>query len=148
MKIRTTVNLSKDLLEKLESASFSQKMTKTALVSALLNYLMDKNTLHMTAWSGVKYQKRTRHVKWRRVHISPRCDEYEFFLDSRKVCKMSVSFLIAFAIENYLDILMKLMAGDKDNYRYHNYAMSPIIIDDIVCWLFCWGIPPGIIQNR
>lgn len=148
LKIRTTINIRNDLLERLETASISLKMPKTAVISALLKHLMEMNRLQITSWTGVKYQRRLTDVIWKKVHVSPRADEYEFFLDSRKVCKMSVSFLIAYAIENYLDILMKLIVGDTDNYRYHNYAMTPIIIDDIVCWLFCWGIPPGIIKNR
>lgn len=49
MKIRTTVNIRYDLLKKLESASITLNMSKTAIISALIKHLMDNNSMKITA---------------------------------------------------------------------------------------------------
>jgi hypothetical protein len=144
MKIRTTIHVQDKTLRLIESASAALKISKTAMVSILVKYMAERTKRPTAFWTGVRYQRRSDRNEWRRLHITPRGDEYEFFIDVRKVCKMSVSFLVTYAIENYLDDLIKLIPGKEDNYRYRNYAISHIIINDIVCWLFCWGIPPDI----
>jgi hypothetical protein len=81
------------------------------------------------------------------MHVTLRGDEYEFFIDQRKVLKLSVSFIFAYAVEHYLDELMQLMKYECDNYQYRNYAIMNIVLDNVSCWLLCWGIPHEIPIN-
>jgi hypothetical protein len=78
-----------------------------------------------------------------------RPDDYEYFLDLRKLCKMSVSLLLAYCVKKYLvkrHRAMKKTAllhiGDKNRYR--NYVVIRDIYRGVVIWKLFWGFPPGI----
>ncbi|OHD63030.1 MAG: hypothetical protein A2176_09420 [Spirochaetes bacterium RBG_13_51_14] len=74
-------------------------------------------------------------------------DEYEFFLDLRKVFKQSVSRLVAYAIDKYLDEITQKIRKGSDNYRFKNYAISRIIIEGVICWVLYWGVPRKLIAE-
>ena len=71
-----------------------------------------------------------------------RADEYEYFLDLRKILKMSVSLIVAYAVEKFLDMLMK--ENNTDNNRYRNYIIAREVIDNIICWKLIWGFPRNL----
>ena len=59
---------------------------------------------------------------------------------------MSVSFILAFAVENYLDEILELLTKKKnnkntDNYLYKNYVLTKNMVDRVVCWKSYWGLP-------
>jgi hypothetical protein len=66
----------------------------------------------------------------------------EYFLDLRKLMKMSVSLILAYAVEKFLDTIMS--RNNTDNNRYRNYLIIREIIDNITRWTFIWGFPPNI----
>lgn len=143
MKIETTINISREQLDKLSIAAERLKTSRTALISSLLNHHSRINRRCLELWKSVKYQERMDKSKWRRFHICVRGDEYEFFIDLRKVMKMSVSFLIAYAIDEYLDELFSSTDNSTDNYPYCNYMISKFELGNVICCVFCWGIPPS-----
>ncbi|MDM8001735.1 MAG: hypothetical protein QUS66_02330, partial [Bacteroidota bacterium] len=83
----------------------------------------------------------------RGLHITLKPDEYEFLLDMRKFFKQSISRLVAYAIDTYLDDVIAEINKGTDNYWYSNYALSRIIIDGVVCWILYWGIPEKLLTN-
>lgn len=143
MRIQTTINISMEKLDKLIIAAERLKTSRTAIISSLLNHHSRINRRSLEMWKSVKYQERMDKSKWRRCHISVRADEYEFFIDLRKVMKMSVSFLIAYAIDEYLDELFSPTDKSVDNYPYCNYMISKFEVGNVICCVFCWGIPPN-----
>jgi hypothetical protein len=145
MSVSTTINIHETLLNRLETAADILDTTKTHVISSLMRHTSRKARHLNKAWSRVRYQQRPAKSEWKRLHISPRVDEYEFFLDMRKVNKMSVSFIIAYAINHYLDELMLLINDDMDNYCYKNYAINQYVIDDVYCWVIYWGIPTKLL---
>ncbi len=63
-----------------------------------------------------RLQYRKRYQNWKRVHLYLYENEYEFVMDVRKVCKMSLAKVIAYCVENYLyDYLAAL--DSEDNTR-------------------------------
>ena len=142
--IDTTVNIWPDLFDALEDASRWAGVARREMISSLLNMVSRRERRSFRCWMRVRYQKRDGMHPWRRIHVRFRDDEYEFALDLRKVRKMSVSFLLSYAIEKYLVEIRGESGGYTDNYHYRNYAILNIFIEDVSCWIFCWGIPPKI----
>jgi hypothetical protein len=91
------------------------------------------------AWYDTRKAARTR--DWRTFHLTVREDDYEFLLDLRKLMKMSVSRILAYAVKRYLRGLKKNIT---DNNRFFNYTVLREIIDGVICWRFFWGFPRGI----
>lgn len=132
---------------KLDHASVRTGRTRRDIVSALMNYIAKTGQFKVSVSGSVRYQKRIDDCRWNCFHIRLEQDEYDFFYDLKKVMKMSVSFVISWAIENFLDkFLIKVTIGN-DNYRYMNYAMYNVIIGDVFHIILCWGIPPRLIAD-
>lgn len=146
MVTETTMCVRGETREKLEAASLAAGMSRSQLVSSLLNYASKRMCLERSFRGGIRYQERIGGVARGRMHLRLRCDEYEFFLDMRKVWKMSVSFLVAYAVEHFLDELIQKLIRNPDNYRYRNYAMTKVYANDVTCWIFYWGIPQKLIK--
>ena len=145
MTIDTTIYISVELHEALSREAERLKVPRVRLISSLLGHMSRRQRDYARAWTRVRYQARRPKGSWRRLHVGLRGDEYEFFMDLKKVFKMSVSFIIAVAIERYLDELSVLMEYDNDSYRYRNYAMTQLMVGDVMCWVFYWGIPPNLL---
>ncbi len=61
----------------------------------------------------------------------------------RKFFKMSVSFILAYAVMRYLDEVLKRNKS-ADNYCYQNYIFMKEVVNGIICWQIYWGIPQKI----
>ena len=140
----TTVNIGAAAADKLSLAAARRSMSRRDLVSAL----MKRAAARMETYSGTRvtarYQERQGGVEWRKLHVVMRRDEYDFFHDLKKLFKMSVSCIVGYAIEHFLDELIEEMDGVTDNYLYRNYAIIHYPIGDVMCWLICWGIHPAL----
>jgi hypothetical protein len=143
--IDTTVHIDVELYEALSREAQRLKVSRVRLISSLLGHMSRRQRDYARAWTRVKYQARREKGSWRRLHVGLRGDEYEFFMDLKKVFKMSVSFIIAVAIKRYLNELSALMEKDNDSYRYRNYAMTQLMVGNITCWVLYWGIPPELL---
>jgi hypothetical protein len=92
----------------------------------------------------VKYQERQRPEEWLTFHLQVREDEYEYLLDLRKLCKMSVSLLLAYAVRKYLGRVLETIG--TDNYQFKNYLIIRDIFNGVICWRLFWGFPPHLDQ--
>lgn len=90
----------------------------------------------------VQYQERSDKESWKTIHLTVREDEYEYLLDLRKLLKMSVSRILAFAVKKYLAKLNEKNITDKNHYK--NYVIIKEFVNNIVCWRLFWGYPPNI----
>ncbi|MBN2080202.1 MAG: hypothetical protein JW838_14630 [Spirochaetes bacterium] len=145
MSIDTTINIRMDLFDILMDVEKKSGHARRKIISSLLRRLADDPGIIPEPWERIRYQKRNPNNGWCRFHLLLREDEYEFFLDLRKFFKRSVSFLIAYAIDRYLDEIITIEREFCDNYPYKNYIMSRMVVDKIVCWMLCWGVPGSII---
>jgi hypothetical protein len=147
MIIETTVNIDERVFNDLLSASMIAGVSTRDIISSLLKRLSRDHDKIVKSWKRVRYQKRTGNDAWKCLHVLLWPDEYEFFLDLRKVCKMSVSHLVAYAVAKYLDEVINCLIKRPDNNRYKNYAIIRRVVDGIVCWTYYWGIPRTLAEN-
>jgi hypothetical protein len=69
------------------------------------------------SWKRVRCQGQAGNagdVAWKCFHLALWPDKYEFFLDLRKVCKMSVLFLVAYAVSKYLQEVIGYLSVTSD----------------------------------
>jgi hypothetical protein len=140
--METTLNIHNDVLLLIEEAAQVLGISRSALITIIIKKLMDDIQNPAQLGTLVRYQGRSGQEDWHTFHIKLRMDDYEFFLDLRKLLKMSVSLILSYAVKKFLVKIIKL--NITDNYRYKNYIVVREIIDDIVSWRLIWGYPPGI----
>jgi hypothetical protein len=150
VKIETTLNINRSILTRLNYASKVTNKSRTYVIRLLFGKMLEDEWTLNHYWSRIKYQKRDLPINWSTFHLTLREDEYEFCQDLRKVYKMSLSHVIAFAVNKYLKIIISLFSKDDnsrdtDNYLYRNYTISHKLIDGIHCWRYCWGFTPRAI---
>ena len=141
MNIETSVNLSGQSVNTLKETAGRLGISVSRLVSILIMIVL-RSQEEIIILKRVKYQKRLLDDKWKTLHLYLRSDVYESSLDLKKVMKMSVSFIIATAIEKYLDeIVNKLKQKENtDNYMLP-YIFILKIIDEIQYIIIIRGIP-------
>ncbi len=140
--METTLNIHTDIFEKIDHAATASRISRSDIIVLLLKKVMDNIKNPDGLGRMVQYQKKSRPEEWRTFHVSLRMDDYEYFLDLRKLLKMSVSLILAYAVKRYLKQLMKKI--DTDNYQYKHYILAKIVIDGIICWKLIWGYPPDL----
>jgi hypothetical protein len=140
MQVETTININKDMDLKLSEAAARTGESKRNIISSLLRHLSEDYEKLAVPWKRISYQKRDPKKNWRRLHLTLMPDEYEFFLDLRKAYKMSVSRLVAYAMEKYFNEVECELINGSDNYRYKNYTLSCVIDKGVVCLIHYWGM--------
>nr|HQH99586.1 hypothetical protein [Spirochaetota bacterium] len=133
--------IKKDLMQKLTKASVATGESMGSIVSVLLRKYAIDNERRSMQWSRVRYQGRNNGQAWHRLHLVLNPDEYEFFLDMRKVFIKSVSSCVGEAIIRYLDEMIYKIKNNADNYRYKNYSFCRVKLDGVICWILSWGVP-------
>ena len=143
MSIETTLYVHKRVLETLNTGAERAGRGLASIIKLLMQRIMDDNQRLLKSYSRVKYQGRDVKENWNRLHVVLNEYEYEYFLDMRKFFKMSVSFILSYAVMRYLnEIVHKLISGkNSDNYFYRNYIFIKETVDGIICWKIYWGIP-------
>ena len=149
MNISTTININKDILEEITFSSDITGKSRTEMIILLLKKVMSDNKIKARINCSVKYQTCDEKDKWHRFHVSFKVADYECFLDLKKVFKMSVSCLVAFATKKYLKQLLKeiLEGSHTDNYPYQNYVLAKSICNGVIFWQFFWGIPQDLKEH-
>jgi hypothetical protein len=132
--METTLNIRTDIIDKVNMAALSRGISRSEMIVILIKKVMNDISDPVRMGRLVRYQERGRPDEWHTFHLYVREDDYEYFLDLRKLLKMSVSLILAYAVEKFLDKLMK--SSVTDNNRYRNYIIIKEVIDDIICWKF------------
>jgi hypothetical protein len=147
MIVETTINVHKNMLQMLDRGAVITGRTRTFIIKLLMRRAMSDNQKMVQSYSRVKYQSRDFRENWHRLHMVMNEYEYEYYLDMRKFFKMSVSFILAYAVIRYLDEILNEW-HEKGNgaykYFYKNYVIIKKIIDKVICWQIYWGIPPKL----
>jgi len=148
MKVRTSIYMHNQTKEKLNNASEATGLSKNEIIRLLLLRFVKVSDNHVKFFSSVSYQKRRSKSEWSRCNIVLWGGMYEYCLDLRKLCKMSLSLIIAYAAHNFLDDLLEEWAVEQnrenvENTEYHCYVASVRIINDIKCWRMLWGVLPA-----
>ncbi len=140
--METTLNIHVDIYKRIVDDAARKGLSCSELIVYLLKKVMDDMPNPSSLGKMVQYQKRSTSNEWHTLHVSLREDDYEYFLDLRKLMKMSVSMILACAVKKYLQRLLNEKI--TDNYQFKNYILAKMVIDNIVCWKLIWGYPPDI----
>ncbi|MBN1534236.1 MAG: hypothetical protein JXA20_16305 [Spirochaetes bacterium] len=94
---------------------------------------------------SIEYQKSNPSERWNHFHIVLSEKEYEYFIDMRKLCKRSVSFLVALSVNKYIEEVIAELTNIKtektDNYQFLSYILIGERIDNVISWRIYWDLP-------
>ena len=144
MRIETTLHVHKSILERLNRVAETTGRSSSFIIKLLFQNMMADNQRMIKTNSRVKYQERDSKENWQRIHIVLNEYEYEYCLDMRKFFKMSVSFILAYAVLRYLDEICK-MNKSTDKYFYTSYIFIKKTYDGAISWQIYWGIPDNLL---
>jgi hypothetical protein len=143
--VETTVLIRIDLLNRIAKAAQSRGISRSRLIIILLMKIMKEPPHTPRLGRLVEYQARRDGYDLHPFHISFKEDENEYFQDLRKLLKMSLSLILAFAVERYLNASKRDTLTDNNLFR--NYFIIKELVDSIICWKIYWGHPPEIRQH-
>jgi hypothetical protein len=137
--MNTTLNIRNDILEQITKVAQSNGVSRSEMIVLLFQKVAGDITDPGRLGKMIKYQNRSAPEDWHVFHVRLREDVYEYWLDLRKLLKMSVSLILAYAVKKYRG--KKLRIKSADNYPFKNYIIIKEILDNIIVWKFIWGWP-------
>lgn len=137
--METTLIIDKNILAEISVAAKSHGISRSGMIIYLIKKIMDYIPDPDRLGRMVQYQERKGKDNWHTFHLYLREDDYEYFLDLRKLFKMSVSLILAFAVKKFLN--RSIGKINTDNYTYRNYVVIRELINGIVSWRLLWGWP-------
>ncbi|GAB4219512.1 MAG: hypothetical protein Kow00102_02950 [Spirochaetota bacterium] len=153
MNIETTTCISYEHLDMLKYHAEKHTMSLRTFISSLISFAAQLEKAQIQYFSQLKYRPRNK-SQWKRLHLVLFQDEYEFFMDVKKLWKMSLARIIAYCLDNVLEEFLKFLVEMEqdddyytDNYRYSGYAFEICREEDIICCKFYWGPHPRIVRK-
>jgi hypothetical protein len=141
--METTLNMRADILESITREAHANGMTRSQMIVFLVKKVMADTPGALPMGTMVRYQKKRSRADWRVIHVYVSAYEYEYMVDLRKLLKLSVSLICAYAVQKYLTKSQK--KGMTDNYPFFtNYMVIKEIIDNIISWRIIWGFTPNL----
>ena len=140
--METTLHLRFEMLQQIAAVAESRGISRSELIVLLIAQIARDIDNPGQLGRRVQYQSRQKSADWRIFHVQLREDTYEYWLDLRKLMKMSVSLILAFAFKKFMRKPIKF--NTTDNYLLRNYFIIKEIIDSTIIWKFIWGWPPNL----
>ena len=140
--METTLNIHADILKQIARAAQANGISLSEMIVLLIQKATADIANPGRVGRMVQYQGKRSPREWHVFHVQVREDMYEYWLDLRKLLKMSVSLILAYAVKKFLCKLMKINC--TDNYLYKNYIIVKEVIDSVIVWKFIWGYPPNL----
>lgn len=150
MNIETTTCISIEHLNLLQFHAERYHMSLRTFLSAIISFAAQWEKVDATSFQQLSYRKKG--SSWKRFHIVLYEDEYEFFMDVKKIWKMSLAKIIEFCLDNVLEEFLKILdniGSDDytDNYRHTGYTFCFYREEDIICCQFYWGPHPDLVRK-
>ncbi len=153
MSIETTTCISHKHRQILAFHAKQHNMSLRTFVSSLISFAAHSEKGTFKYFKRLKYRPKDA-GEWKRLHLVLYDDEYEFFMDVKKLWKMSLALVIAYCLDNFLyEFLEFLSKAEKDddsytdNYRYSGYTFEVGVEEDIFFYKLYWGPHPKILQK-
>lgn len=148
MRINTTVNISENTRFRIVYAARITNTSGSSVVTKIMKNVMREHDFLIEENRAVRYQEKTRGENWCKLHVALFMHDYRYFADMRNFFRCSVSLLLSYAVNKYLDkyilsIHKKLKNIEGDNYLFNNYILTKSLFDTSICWTIYWGIPPN-----
>ncbi|MCX7677748.1 MAG: hypothetical protein N2316_00875 [Spirochaetes bacterium] len=153
-KIDTTYVMRTDVIEFLLNAQEKTCVCKEVLIIRAIQHMLKNHKKYLSNEGRIKYQDRINKqtglpISKKRVKVRFLQKEYNYFQDMRKFFGRSISLIIAIAVFEYLENVVKMILRNKlnpfeDNYPYHGYAWVEKRIENITYFKIWWGIPENL----
>ncbi len=144
--METTLYIHRAIMEKITYAAHARKISRSDLMRTLIKIILEKHAFYQPNMGTlVRYQEKCHPDEWHRFHITLREDEYEYCLDLRKFLKMSLSRILALAVNRYIDNMHDEYF--TDNNRFINYVIVKEVARSLICWKLYWGYTPHIMTT-
>lgn len=138
----TTVNIHHQNLKVLNNEAKRRGVrTRDMVVWLFHRFMADIDRTHFE-FRTVRYQPERNKENWVCLHVKLFEDEYECFIDIRKLTKCSLSLILSLAIRRYL-----LESNNPNGYvtelkpLFIHYGIGSELIGGVICWHLFWGIP-------
>jgi hypothetical protein len=118
MKIQTTANIDKMIYGRICDSAEQCGVSSNLLVHVLLKIMIKEKPLSFRFNRRVEYQERRGRDQWKCFHLEMSEAVYESCLDMRKLMKLSVSYLLSYAVMVYMERAVReiLEGAAPDNY--------------------------------
>ncbi len=133
--IRTTVNVRKDLHDKIEEYSNKYNLSKNKIMKIFIEKMITE-LLSDDKFKSHAIQYQLPYPEWEHPHITLSNCEYDRFLDVKKVYRFSLSLILAMALENFSESIL----FEKEMHSYPAYLYQKSIYIDITTrkYTFSW----------
>jgi len=122
----TSVNLALHHIEALKAAAMKHDLSENDLMILLLRFANEHSLAVLDKQPRVKYQEPGLGFRIVNLYIGQR--DYERNIDSRRYGKISVSCLLAYAIDHFLDVVIqKIITGLAHGIKVLNNYIQPQI---------------------
>ncbi len=140
-----------DVIALLNDAARKTNLSKEIILTKALQFMLCTHRKYLRKEGRIKYQDRFDEktglpVLKKRVKLSFWQKEYDYFQDTRKFFGRSISFVMAIAVFEYLDLVIEELGAKKidpigDNYPFYGYAWIEKRIENFTTFHIWWGIP-------
>jgi hypothetical protein len=132
--IKTTVNFLQSRLDRVFEAAHTsgigyKKLVKLCIEKFLIDFRKGEFAEH-----ALLYQPDA--DNWRKVHFKFEFEEYDKYLDCKKVLRWSFSLIVAIAIDTYLESV--LHKDQEFSYHADRYTKLCNYEEDCPIYLFSW----------
>ena len=154
--MKTKVNINIEILAQIIVGSEKLNVSRTALIKRLMKCFEGEYRKYITINTNVRYQEKDLPESWKQFHLYLTEPEYECFINMRNFCKMSLSYIIAFSVEKYLDGLLhpeidpKHKVQNMDNYPdilFPGYGILWKKTNSGYRFTIYWGYPDKIPED-
>ena len=141
MEHHTTLNLKITTYCELKKLAEAMETSISTAIVALMKYMSKEVEHRKMPERLVEYQKPTEGEEWHTCHVYWSFQEYQHFTDMRNFLKMSVSFLVATALQKYGHQLLNSTSPDlwDDNNLFPHYSLVKKTASGVQFFLICWG---------
>lgn len=121
-------------------------MKRNQAIAALLVRAMRDPQKSVRAGALVRYQRRDHSGRWRRMHVRLPKDRADYAKDMRGFFRQSFSLIIALAVREYMDEIVRLSKRGQtiDNYPFSNYIIVRNEEGGLISWMIWWGDPENL----
>ncbi|NCU32815.1 MAG: hypothetical protein EOM23_07780 [Candidatus Moranbacteria bacterium] len=143
----TSVYVNDERKAKIVAVALFLGVSRNRIICLLLDRLMQDYEFMYQRKRTVEYQPDQPKEEWSRMSVRFHHASYEKYTDVRKISKISVSFLLAIAVDKYLEELLLEMVDTSVKRTEINYSITfheirYNIYENCTEWLFCWEENP------
>ncbi len=138
----TSINIERDSYAKITEAAKRLGISRSRFVAILLERYVLQGKTPIVTRGTVRYQQSREKEHWKKLHVVLPVHVHDFFDDVRKLWKLSVSFLVALAVEKFLNNSdFSEIAHFTDNYWQGAHTIIQFKQNGLQYIVCCWGIP-------